>query len=123
MVAYEAPEGFRLLVTELSSAQSILTRLQEQTNDASFLENAGEQRQEHLRFEAERMKQTLKALEKLVSRFYKLGRTSSAKEFWTTRIRWVFHQGDIEMFQKRIMAHNCMLSLAMAAVGKFVTSL
>lgn len=120
MVAYEAPDSFRQLVNELQSLQGTLRLLRANVEaDNAFLDKASAERQATLQSGIEGCWETLKSLERLTVGFYNFRRSGSLQLI--KRIKWAYHQSQIEGYRARIMAHTCTLSLTMSAMGKSVS--
>lgn len=110
LVARDAPDDFRDLVSELSSLQSILRSLRDEINsDPGYLERVGDHRKQAIERTVDGTFRTLKGLERLVRRYQALG-MSEGLNFWK-RIRWSISQRDIAGFRQKIMVHGTTLNL------------
>ncbi|TGZ81813.1 hypothetical protein EX30DRAFT_340244 [Ascodesmis nigricans] len=116
LVAREAPEEFRNLVSELGSLQGILRSLRDELNsNKKYLENVGAERQDAIERTLDSTFRTLKELQQLVHRFREIGLSDSIN-FWK-RIQWATQQRDIESFRQKLMVHGTTLNLCMTSIG------
>ncbi|KAL9120549.1 MAG: hypothetical protein Q9187_002895 [Circinaria calcarea] len=116
LVAREAPDDFRQLVSELGSLQGVLRNLRDDVNsDKSFVERLGEHRKEMLERCLSGCFDTLRKLQELVVKYRKLG-INDGLQFWK-KLKWAVKQGEISDLKSKIMVHTCNISLCLSSIG------
>ena len=115
LAAKEAPDEFRLLVTELGSLQGVLKNLRDDVNsDGSFVDKLDPQRKDMLERCLRSCFSTLQKLQSLVIKYRDMG-LGDGLQFWR-RISWTAKKKEISDMKARVMAHTCNISLCLSSI-------
>ncbi|CAG8266757.1 unnamed protein product [Penicillium salamii] len=110
------PDGFKKLVTELSSLQGTLRTFGgDSGSDLSLFEKMDEDRKQTLQRSLSTCFKTLHGLKKLLARFQGVG-ISDGHSLWR-RIKWVTQRTHVEDIRSKIMVHTCNLGLCISSIG------
>ncbi|KAJ5773843.1 hypothetical protein N7457_008739 [Penicillium paradoxum] len=112
LMAKDAPDGFKKLVTELGLLQGTLRTF---GDDISFFEKMDEDRKRALQRSLGACLATLQRLQDLLTRF-KGSVTGDGIGFWQ-KIKWATQRTQIEDIRSKIMVHTCNLSLCISTIG------
>lgn len=116
VVAFEAPETFRQLVSELASLKGVLQTIQDDAScDATFPERLGDSRKQMLEQCLTDSCLTLRKLDEMVRKYKRIGNGEAS--FWK-KIKWASEQSTIEHLKAKVMAHTCKLNLCMSTMAK-----
>lgn len=113
LISWDAPDGFRNLVTELASLQGTLGAFRDHvTSNPSFFESLPEDRIHGLRSCLHGSHSALKQLGDLVTKYRGSGLGDGPNFEWDT------HRGQIEGLRSRIMVYSANLHLYMTPTSK-----
>lgn len=116
VVAFEAPESFRQLVSELASLKGVLRTIQDDaSSDATFPERLEDAKKQMLERCLTASYLTLKKLDELVLRYRRIG--DGEASFWK-KLKWASEQSTIEDLKAKVMVHTCNLNLCMSTIAK-----
>lgn len=103
-VARDAPEDFKLLVSEINTLSQSLRFLEEETRDPnSTLMKSGEDRIRMMNEMILRVSGTLRELGKIAKKYEKLGTTSrsSMKQTWA-KFKWSIDASDLDALRSKV---------------------
>lgn len=113
--AFEAPETFRQLVSELASLKGVLRTIQDDaSSDATFPERLEDGKKQMLERCLTASYLTLKKLDALVVRYRRVGNGEAS--FWK-KIKWASEKSTVEDLKAKVMAHRCNLTLCMSTIA------
>ena len=113
--AFEAPETFRQLITELASLKGVLRTIKDDAVcDATFPERLEDGKKQMLERCLTASYQTLKKLDEMVVRYRKVG--DGEASFWK-KIKWASEQSTVEDLKAKVMVHRCNLNLCMSTIA------
>lgn len=116
VVAFEAPESFRQLGSELASLKGVLRKIQDDAScDATSPERYEDAKKQMLERCLTASYLTLKKLDELVVRYKRIGEGEAS--YWK-KIKWAKEQSTIEDLKAKVMVHTCNLTLCMSSIAK-----